>query len=67
MSEAVIARKVALTSFLRSEAKAPSEDILPYQTRHRKLVPENDIWYQLLFNLSSLVPLAVHAMRKTIG
>ena len=67
MSEAVIARKVALISFLRLEAKAASEGILPRQTRNRKLVPENDIWYQFLFNLSSLMPLAVHAMRKTIG
>ena len=66
MSQAVIARKVALISFLRLEAKAPSEDILPRQTRNRKLVPENGIWYQFLFDLSSLVPLAVRAVRKLI-
>jgi hypothetical protein len=67
MSEAVIVCKVALLSFLRLEAKATSDGILPCQTRNRKLVPEHAIWYQFLSNLSSRVPLAVRTIKKMIG
>jgi hypothetical protein len=67
MSERDIASKVALSPIPYSVAKASLEDVLLYLPRNRKLVPENDIRYQFLSDLFSLVPLSVRAMRKIIG
>src|SRR2546421_4779156 len=56
MSEHVTTSKVALMLLPHSVDKSSPEGILPYQTRHRKLVPENGIWYQLHSGLSCLTP-----------
>ena len=59
MSERATTSKVTLMPFPRSEAKSSTEGVLLHRTRHRKLVPENDIWYQFHSGLSSVASIAI--------